>query len=353
MKRIDHNIIRRLLTAASVALCLAAMAPGAARADEASARAFFKDKLFRFMTMGGAGGGFDSYMRIIEPFLEKRLGVKVLPQNEPGAGGLVAMNKLIRYPADGLAMVLIFGTTAINGELYGTAHDRYKVSDLEWLARVSANPEVVIFGPKTPFKTFADAIKAGGPLIWGGTSKTDGNTDWSAILSHAMGMKAKLVNGYKSGRNMAAALMRGETDAQIFTDETSLRATKSGPIRGVATLDRQRSPLFPDVPTIYEIAKPTQEQAWWLDWRSNVTQMGRVLVAKKGIPADRLALLRTTLADILKDPEFLATAKKRRHSINPLNGVETAALVEKTMAFIGGNRHGEIRQVVIDKFYKK
>ena len=351
MKRIWTRVNRGLLAAVAVIGGLAGSSP--AQADEAAARAFYQGKLFRFMTMGGAGGGFDSYMRTILPFLEKRLGVNVLPQNEPGAGGLVAMNKLMRYPADGLAIVLIFGTTAINGELYGSAKGRYTVADMEWLARVSSNPKVVIFGSKTPFKTFEDVIKTGGPLIFGGSSKTDGNTDWAAILCHALGIKAKLVTGYKSGRTMVKALMQGETDAQIFTDDTSHRATKRGPIRGVVTLDRARSPLFPDAPTIFEIAKPTPEQAWWLDWRANVTQMGRVLVTKKGVPADRVALLRRTLAEILKDPELLAVAKKRRHEINPLSGEETDALVQKTMAFIGGDRHEEIREVVTRKFYSR
>lgn len=336
--------------AGAMALALAASV-GSAAADEAAARKFYEGKSFRFITMGGPGGGFDAYMRTIAPFVEKRLGVDVLPVNESGAGGLVAMNRLIQRPADGLTMLLIFGSSVVNGQLYGTSKGRYELKDLAWLARVAGNPKVVLFGPKTPFKTFAELVKKRGPIIWGGSSKTDGNSDWASILCHALGIRAKIVGGYKGSRKMLAAVERGETDAQILTDDSGFRATKRGAIRGAVTLDRDRSPLFPELPTVYEVAKPTKDQAWWLDWRANVTKMGRLLVAKAGAPADRIALLRKTVGEVLHDPEFLVLAKKRRRVINYLSGEEVDKLVGETMQSIGGNRLKEIHHVVLKEFY--
>ena len=63
---------------------------------------FFHGKQVRFYTMGSPGGGYDTYMRALIPHLEKKLGAKMLPTNEPGAGGLIAINHTLhtRLPTD-------------------------------------------------------------------------------------------------------------------------------------------------------------------------------------------------------------------------------------------------------------
>src|ERR1700744_3824057 len=62
------------------------------RADEAAARAFYQGKQIRFFTMGSPGGGYDTYTRTVATFLERKLGAKLLPTNEPSAGGMIGMN---------------------------------------------------------------------------------------------------------------------------------------------------------------------------------------------------------------------------------------------------------------------
>jgi tripartite-type tricarboxylate transporter receptor subunit TctC len=59
---------------------------------------FFHGKQVRFYTMGSPGGGYDTYMRALIPHLEKKLGARMLPTNEPGAGGLIAINRTINAP---------------------------------------------------------------------------------------------------------------------------------------------------------------------------------------------------------------------------------------------------------------
>ena len=49
--------------------------------------------------MGSPGGGYDTYMRALIPHLEKKLGARMLPTNEPGAGGLIAVNRTVNAPA--------------------------------------------------------------------------------------------------------------------------------------------------------------------------------------------------------------------------------------------------------------
>ena len=103
------------MCAALGASLVAALPAGAA--DEA-AKAFFQGKQLRFYTMGSPGGGYDAYMRALIPHIEKKLGAKLIPTNEPSAGGLIAMTRVINAAPDGLTILLIGGETLVTAQLY-------------------------------------------------------------------------------------------------------------------------------------------------------------------------------------------------------------------------------------------
>src|SRR5262245_33849158 len=68
--------------------------------------AFYQGKQGRLFTMGSPGGGYDTYTRTVSAFLEKRIGVKLIPTNEPAAGGMIAMNRTMNATPDGLTLLL-------------------------------------------------------------------------------------------------------------------------------------------------------------------------------------------------------------------------------------------------------
>src|SRR5450432_3676931 len=88
-----------------------ALAVPAARAQDAE-RAFFSGKTIRLVVGYGPGGGYDAYARMIAPHLSKALGASVVVENQPGAGGLVALNRIYAAAADGLTMMIVNGTGA-------------------------------------------------------------------------------------------------------------------------------------------------------------------------------------------------------------------------------------------------
>ena len=92
------------------ALALAACAP-AARAQDAE-RAYFGGKTVRMVVGYGPGGGYDAYARMIAPHLSKVLGASVVVENQPGAGGLVALNRIYAAAPDGLTIMIVNGTGA-------------------------------------------------------------------------------------------------------------------------------------------------------------------------------------------------------------------------------------------------
>src|SRR5436190_6786249 len=182
---------RDALSLALAVLGAMVMAAMPARAADESAAAFFQGKQVRFYTMGSPGGGYDTYMRALVPHLEKKLGARMLPTNEPGAGGLIAVNRTINAPPDGLTILLVGGETLATAQLYESPGVNYDVRKLTWLARLSSEAKVALLGPKSPYRSVLDLAASETPVTWAGSSKIDGNTDFTALMAYALGMKAK------------------------------------------------------------------------------------------------------------------------------------------------------------------
>ena len=247
-----------------------------------SAATFFQGKQVRFYTMGSPGGGYDTYMRALIPHLEKKLGVRMLPTNEPGAGGLIAVNRTVNAPPDGLTILLVGGETLVTAQLYDAPGVNYDVRKLAWLARVSSEAKVALLGPKSPYAGVADLVKSVTPVTWAGSSKIDGNTDFTAIMSHALGMKSKMIVGYKGTGDMNLAIQRGEVDGRVVSEESAALYGPSNGMRVVAVLARTRVEQFPDAPTLFESAKLAPAQAHLIDWRASIAGLGRLMVVTPG-----------------------------------------------------------------------
>ena len=90
--------ISRVWCAGLLASAIDATAATPAFAGEDAALAFYQGKQIRIFTMGSPGGGYDTYTRTVGAFLERKLGARVIPTNEPAAGGMIAMNRTLNAP---------------------------------------------------------------------------------------------------------------------------------------------------------------------------------------------------------------------------------------------------------------
>src|SRR5256885_5171893 len=152
--------------------------------------------------MGSPGGGYDTYTRTVGAYLERKLGAKVITTNEPAAGGMIAINRTINAPPDGLTLLLTGGEGLVTAQLYGLSGVNYDVRKQVWLARVSGEDKVAVFGPPSPVRALADMQKSDKPVVWTGSDKADNNSDFSAIMCYALGAKYKIIVDYKNTNNM-------------------------------------------------------------------------------------------------------------------------------------------------------
>ena len=346
-----RNSLAAIATIVPAALAAVLLAAVPARAAEEAA-AFFQGKQVRFYTMGSPGGGYDTYMRALIPHLEKKLGAKMLPTNEPGAGGLIAINRTINAPPDGLTIVLVGGETLVTAQLYDAPGVNYDVRKLVWLARVSSEAKVALLGPRSPYGSVADMMRSDAPVTWAGSSKIDGNADFTAIMAYALGMKSKIITGYKGTGDMNLAIQRGEVDGRIVSEESAALYGPSNGMRVVAVLARKRVEQFPAAPTLFEAAQLGPAQARLIDWRAGIAGLGRLIMVTPGTPQDRLDLLRQTFAEVIRDGGFIAEVKKLGLSANHAGADEVRAAIEQAMTTLDQAGLAEVRNVALERYYQ-
>ena len=165
--------------------------------------------------MGSPGGGYDTYTRALIAYLEKQIGAKLIPTNEPGAGGMIAMNRMLNAAPDGLTMLLTGGEGLVTAQLYGLPGVNYDVRKLIWLARVGSEAKVALLGPKSPYNTVADmqADRQAGDL--GGLRQGRQQRRFLRHHVHALDVKCKIIVGYGEPADMNMAIQRGEVDGRV------------------------------------------------------------------------------------------------------------------------------------------
>jgi tripartite-type tricarboxylate transporter receptor subunit TctC len=122
-------------------------------------------------------------------------------------------------------------------------------------------------------------------------------------------------------------------------------------MRVVATLARKRVEQFPDAPTVFEAAELSSAAARLIDWRAGIAGLGRLMVVTPGTPQDRVDLLQKTFAEIVRDPAFIAEARRLSLSANHAGADEVRAAVEQAMTTLDKAGLAEMRSIALERYY--
>jgi tripartite-type tricarboxylate transporter receptor subunit TctC len=296
--------------------------PAAAQESE---QAFFAGKTVRLVVGFGPGGGYDSYARMLAPYLSKTLNATVIVENRPGAGGLVALNGVYVSPPDGLTMMIVNGTGAAFSQLTDTQGARYDLAKIGYIATLSAPPSLWTAGPHVGVKTIAQALGTGRKWRWGASGPVDSLSDGAAFTCAGLKLDCQIVLGYKGSNDAALAVSRGEMDALYVTDTSANHYIQANGLVPLVTVGRERSRFFPELPTIFEATKLDADQEWLFNFRHAVQSLGRILVVPPGMTDSRLAFLEAATAKSVKDPNFLAEGDKRQLYTDYVNAAGTRA----------------------------
>lgn len=293
-----------------------------------SARDFYKGKTVTIYVPFGPGGGYDTYARIMAPHFSKYLDANFIVQNKPGAGGIIGINTSYLGPKDGTNLVFYQGSSAAAIQSVGAKNARFDLLKMNHIATVAFSPWLLVVQPKSKANTIEDLKNFGRTITFGGSGISSAASSGGRMACMALRLDCKLIPGYKGSRASALALARGEVDAYYVSDSSAFRYVKAGNAKPIVVFGPTKSNFFPNVKTIFDVAKVDERGKWLIDFHKKLESLGRVLSGPPGIPEDRVALLRKMANDILTDPKFLEEAKAKRREIRYNDAEGTLAAIK-------------------------
>src|SRR4051812_49434906 len=334
----------RALLAAFAFTLLAASMP--ALADEAQQAAYFRGKTIKFIVGTAPGGGYDSYARLLAAPLAKAFEATLVVENQPGAGGLTALDRIYVAPPDGLQIEIVNGASASLSQLLGDAAVRYDLAKIGYLATAASSPWLWLVNVNSPWKSVPDAIKAKSKIRWSAVGPIDGLSDGAAFTCEALKLDCQVIMGYGASNEAAAAIAKGEMDSLYVSDTSANSYVKAQTARAIGVMGRKRSRFFPELSTVFEQMKVTEEQAWWFDLHSSIENLGRILVVPPNMPADRLAYMQAVTKRVLTDPAVVAEGEKTQRYVDYLGPEETRAAAVKVVSSLSEAEKRRVKEVL-------
>jgi len=182
--------------------------------DEDGGRADYDGQRIRFIVPTAAGGGFDTTLRQLQPYLEKQLGATLMVQNLDGAATAIGTNAALN--ADENCMTMLFHGVPHLTFSYLTQDVDYGLDDLAPVGGVSIEPGVLRVKKDSPWQSFedliADAKARPGEIKVSVSLRTSNNYVGMRAIEEAYGVKFNIV-AYEGGGPSRTALLSGEVDA--------------------------------------------------------------------------------------------------------------------------------------------
>ena len=324
----------RLTVCTVMAAALAAVSVGPSGSSAADDM-FFKGKTIRIVVAFSVGGGFDLYSRAIGRHMGRYIpgNPTFLIQNMTGAGGLISANYVYRKAKpDGLT-IGNFPGGLFWARLYGQKGVQFVSSEYEFIGVPESTISVCAF---TKASGITDITKfIGSPrtvkLSASGPGAATGQTP--KLLRAALGLPIKVIEGYRGAPGMLLAAEKGETDGVCGLSWTAVSATwgarfKSGDSVPVLQLSPKPHTALPDVPLAISLAKTDEARLLIKTGIHDPARLTRIYALPPGTPPERVETLRTAFMKTMRDPQFLADAKKTRLDIDPSPGTEVLEVVK-------------------------
>lgn len=308
--------------------------PAAAKPDP-SVEAFYKGKTVTIIAAGSAGGGQDTYARLLARQLGKHIpgNPTVIVQNMPGAGGMIAMNHLYNAAAKDGTVIGIVTRGAPQDQLIQTPGVQYDAAKFNWIGNMNEEVAVCVARSDSGVAKYEDLLTK--TLRVGGTAPTQDSDMFPAFFNAVLGTKLDLISGYPGSSEIALAVDQGELQGMCGFQWSSMKKLRSNWFKeGFAKILFQIAPKkhkeLPDVPLLTDFVK--DEKARGLLNAVLARQlMGRPFVAPPGVPAERVQALRKAFMDTVNDPQLLEEAEKTKTEVIPMDGEELQKIVEDIM----------------------
>jgi len=230
-----------------------------------TALALYPERVVRIVVPFAPGGGTDAIARTLAQEMAKELGASVIVENRPGAGTIIGTQAVAAGAPDGYTLLMGTFAHAVNPSLNAKLpYDTHK--DFAPVALVARSFNVVVVNPKSSFQSIADLIAAAkanpGKLSYG--------TFGTGTSAHLAGELFKRMAGvdltavpYKGAAPAITDLIGGQIEVMFTTVASAASLIEGGQLRALAATSAQRSPAFPQLPTVAEAGVPGYAAEGW------------------------------------------------------------------------------------------
>jgi hypothetical protein len=246
----------------------------------------------------------------------------------PGVGSLIALNYVTNVAAKDGTVIGAINPTAITTQLFHPEQSKYDAAKLHWLGAPITITYVASAWQTAPVQKaeqlFSTELIVGSA---GGASLT-----LPLLVNGVLGMKFRIIQGYKSSGTAFLAMQKGETQGNGGDALNNLKAVHRDLLRDdklkiILSYGLKPNPELPGVPMAIDFAKTDQQRSALRLALSN-QDIGWPYVLAPEVPTDRISALRSGFESMMKDASFLADARARRLDIDPANGAEQLELVK-------------------------
>ena len=322
---------------AAVAMTGALITATAAHAADAVAD-FYRGRTVQVIVGYGPGGGYDLYARTLARSLGKHIpgNPTVVAQNMPGAGGLKAANYLYNLARKDGTFIGTFARGLVIGPLLGhTQGAQFDAAKFNWIGSVSDEVSVCAFWYTSGIKTLEDMRTK--PTTVGAAAAGTESEIFPTVMKNMFNLPMRVVTGYLGGgADINLGMERGEIQGRCAWSWNSLVSQSRSLLDGkkiniVLQVALRKHEDLPDVPLIMDIPTTPENKAA-LRLITSQQSIARPFAAPPGVPPERVQALRAAFDATMKDPQFLAEAKRLTLEVRPLSGREVQDVVREIYA---------------------
>ena len=259
----------------------------------ALAQGEFPTKPIRVIVPFAPGGGLDVTMRVILPELTRKLGQPVIIENKPGAAGSIGAELVQKAAPDGYTLLVYANTATIDPSFRPNLPYKFQ-RDFEPITIAASGPYMVTASPSFPANNIAELIayaKANPGKVNFGSGGIGSVAHLGTELFQATAKIEMTHIPFRGSGPAITAVMAGETQISFETPLQTQQLIESGKLKALAVTSRERSPIFPNVPSVSETL-PEFELITWIG-----------IFAPKGTPKDVINKLYRAISETVKSEE--------------------------------------------------
>jgi tripartite-type tricarboxylate transporter receptor subunit TctC len=225
----------------------------------------YPDRIIKLVVPFAPGGGTDVIARTLAQEMAANLGVTIVVENKPGAGTIIGTQAVATSEPDGYTLLMGTFSHAVNLSLNGKLpYDPHK--DFAPVALIARSFNFVVVNPKSSIKSIADLIaaaKADPEKLSYGTYGTGTSAHLAGELFKTMAKVNLTTVPYKGAAPAITDLLSGQIQVMFTTVASASSLIAAGQLRALAVTSAQRSPAFPDLPTVAEAGVPGYAAESW------------------------------------------------------------------------------------------